>query len=79
MDNNNLNIKDLNNKQQPNMEVKQLKILEQPELTEQITTEEAQYRYLKELINDFLRMIDDKYHAKVIDIISNYLNSNNYK
>lgn len=49
MDNNNLNIKDLNNKQQPNMEVKQLKILEQPELTEQITTEEAQYRYLKEL------------------------------
>ncbi len=23
-------------------------------------------------------MIDDKYHAKVIDIISNYLNSNNY-
>ena len=36
-------------------------------------------RYLKELINDFLRMIDDKYHAKVIDIISNYLNSNNYK
>ena len=49
MDNNNLNIKDLNNTQQPNMEVKQLKILEQPELTEQITTEEAQYRYLKEL------------------------------
>lgn len=49
MDNNNLNIKDLNNKQQTNMEVKQLKILEQPELTEQITTEEAQYRYLKEL------------------------------
>ena len=49
MDNNNLNIKDLNNTQQSNMEVKQLKILEQPELTEQITTEEAQYRYLKEL------------------------------
>ena len=49
MDNNNLNIKDLNNTQQPNTEVKQLKILEQPELTEQITTEEAQYRYLKEL------------------------------
>ena len=42
MDNNNLNINDLNNTQQP-------KILEQPELTEQITTEEAQYRYLKEL------------------------------
>ena len=49
MDNNNLNIKDLNNTQQPNTEVKQLKILEHPELTEQITTEEAQYRYLKEL------------------------------
>lgn len=49
MDNNNLNIKDLNNTQQPNTEVKQLKILEQPELTEQIPTEEAQYRYLKEL------------------------------
>lgn len=42
MDNNNLNINDLNNTQQP-------KISEQPELTEQITTEEAQYRYLKEL------------------------------
>ena len=42
MDNNNLNINDLNNTQQP-------KISEQLELTEQITTEEAQYRYLKEL------------------------------
>ena len=49
MDNNNLNINDLNNTQQPNMDVEQPKILEQPELTEQITTEEAQYRYLKEL------------------------------
>ena len=41
MDNNNLNIKDLNNTQQPNTEVKQLKILEQPELTEQITTQKT--------------------------------------
>lgn len=49
MDNNNLNINDLNNTQQPNMDVEQPKISEQPELTEQITTEEAQYRYLKEL------------------------------
>ena len=49
MDNNNLNINDLNNTQQPNMDGEQPKILEQPELTEQITTEEAQYRYLKEL------------------------------
>lgn len=49
MDNNNLNINDLNNTQQPNMDVEQPKILEQPELTKQITTEEAQYRYLKEL------------------------------
>ena len=40
MDNNNLNINDLNNTQQPNMDVEQPKILEQPELTEQITTEE---------------------------------------
>ena len=49
MDNNNLNINDLNNTQQPNMDVEQPKISEQPELTEQITTEEAQYKYLKEL------------------------------
>ncbi len=49
MDNNNLNINDLNNTQQPNMDVEQPKISEQPELTEQITPEEAQYRYLKEL------------------------------
>ena len=42
MDNNNMNINNLNNTQQP-------KISAQPELTEQITTEEAQYRYLKEL------------------------------
>lgn len=42
MNNNNLNINDLNNVQQP-------KLSEQPELTEQITPEEAQYRYLKEL------------------------------
>ena len=49
MDNNNLNIIDLNNTQQPNMDVEQPKISEQPELTEKITTEEAQYRYLKEL------------------------------
>lgn len=35
--------------------------------------------YLRELINDFLRMIDDKYHAKVIDITSGYLNSQSYK
>lgn len=49
MDNNNLNINDLNNTQQPNMDVEQPKISEHPELTEQITTEEAQYRYLKEL------------------------------
>lgn len=49
MDNNNLNINDLNNTQQPNMDVEQPKISEQQELTEQITTEEAQYRYLKEL------------------------------
>ena len=49
MDNNNLNINDLNNTQQPNMDVEQPKISEQPELTEQITAEEAQYRYLKEL------------------------------
>lgn len=49
MDNNNLNINDLNNTQQPNMDVEQPKILKQPELTEQITTEEAQYRYLKEV------------------------------
>ena len=49
MDNNNLNINDLNNTQQPNMDVEQPKISEQPELTEKITTEEAQYRYLKEL------------------------------
>lgn len=46
---NNLNINELNNTQQPNMDVEQPKILEQPELTEQITTEEAQYKYLKEL------------------------------
>ena len=45
MDNNNLNINDLNNTQQPNMDVEQPKISEQPELTEKITTEEAQYRY----------------------------------
>lgn len=49
MDNNNLNINDLNNTQQPNMDVEQPKISEQPELTEKITTEEAQYRYWKEL------------------------------
>ena len=49
MDNNNLNINDLNNTQQPNMDVERPKISEQPELTEQLTTEEAQYRYLKEL------------------------------
>lgn len=49
MDNNNLNINDLNNTRQPNTDVEQPKISEQPELTEQITTEEAQYRYLKEL------------------------------
>ena len=49
MDNNNLNINDLNNTQQPNMDEEQPKISEQPELTEKITTEEAQYRYLKEL------------------------------
>lgn len=49
MDNNNLNINDLNNTQQPNMDVEQPKISEQPELTEKITIEEAQYRYLKEL------------------------------
>jgi len=49
MDNNNLNINDLNNTKQPNMDVEQPKISEQPELTEQNTTEEAQYRYLKEL------------------------------
>lgn len=49
MDNNNLNINDLNNTQQPNMDAEQPKISEQPELTEQITAEEAQYRYLKEL------------------------------
>ena len=49
MDNNKLNINDLNNAQQPNIDVEQPKILEQPELTEKITTEEAQYRYLKEL------------------------------
>ena len=49
MDNNKLNINDLNNAQQPNMDVEQPKILEQPELTEKITTEKAQYRYLKEL------------------------------
>ena len=49
MDNNNLNINDLNNTQQPNMDVEQPKISEQPELTEKITTEEVQYRYLKEL------------------------------
>ena len=49
MDNNNLNISELNNTQQPNMDVEQPKISEQPELTEQITPEEAQYRYLKEL------------------------------
>ena len=42
MNNNNLNINDLNNVQQP-------KLSEQPELTEQITPEESQYRYLKEL------------------------------
>lgn len=46
---NDLNINDLNNTQQPNMDVEQPKISEQPELTEKITTEEAQYRYLKEL------------------------------
>jgi hypothetical protein len=45
----NLNINDLNNTQQPNIDVEQPKKLEQPELTEQITTKEAQYRYLKEL------------------------------
>ena len=33
----------------PNMDAEQPKISEQPELTEQITAEEAQYRYLKEL------------------------------
>jgi hypothetical protein len=49
MDNNNMNINNLNNAQQPNMDVEQPKISEQPELTEQITTDEAQYRYLKEL------------------------------
>lgn len=49
MDNNKLNINDLNNAQQPNIDVEQPKILEQPEITEKITTEEAQYRYLKEL------------------------------
>lgn len=49
MDNNNLNINDLNNTKQPNMDVEQPKISAQPELTEQNTTEEAQYRYLKEL------------------------------
>jgi len=49
MDNNNLNINDLNNTKQPNMDVEQPKISEQQELTEQNTTEEAQYRYLKEL------------------------------
>lgn len=49
MDNNNMNINNLNNAQQPNMDVKQPKISAQPELTEQNTTEEAQYRYLKEL------------------------------
>ena len=38
MDNNNLNINDLNNTQQPNMDVEQPKISEQPELTEKITT-----------------------------------------
>lgn len=46
---NNLNINDLNNTQQPNMDVEQLKKSEQSELTNQITSEEAQYRYLKEL------------------------------
>lgn len=49
MDNNNLNINGLNNIQQPNTSVEQPKIVEQSELTEQISTEEAQYRYLKEL------------------------------
>ena len=49
MDNNNLNISELNNTQQPNMDVEQPKISEHPELTGQITPEEAQYRYLKEL------------------------------
>lgn len=46
---NNLYINDLNTTQQPNMDVEQPKISEQPELTEKITTEEAQYRYLNEL------------------------------
>ena len=49
MDNNNLNINDLNATQHPNMVVEQPKISDQPALTEKITTEVAQYRYLKEL------------------------------
>lgn len=49
MDNNNLIINGLSNIQQPNTSVEQPKISEQSELTEQITTEEEQYRYLKEL------------------------------
>lgn len=49
MDNNNLNINGLNNIQQPSTNVEQRKISEQPELTERITIEEAQYGYLKEL------------------------------
>ena len=36
---NNLNINDLNNTQQPNMDVEQLKKSEQSELTNQITSE----------------------------------------
>lgn len=46
---NNLNVNGLNNIQQPNAIMEQPKISEQPELTERITTEEAQYKYLKEL------------------------------
>lgn len=43
------NLNDLNNIQQSNPSLKQPEISEQSELTERITTEEAQYKYLKEL------------------------------
>ena len=48
-------------------------------LSEYLKLIDEKDNYLRELINDFLRMIDDKYHAKVIDITSGYLNSQSYK
>ena len=46
MDNNNSNVNDLNNMQKPNVDVEQSNITQQ---SEQTTTEELNYRYLKKL------------------------------